>query len=212
MRFSRGFTLTEVMVAATLLLLALGLAFGYLIPASRAANRLRIRAHLQQTAQVALRSILTEASTTSPRGFSGSSGPEKVALAFNPVDSIQIADASLRWAESYVIIWWEKSDHTLRERRWPPGPPSATSGETSIVKAKRLTAERLAEIINAEPTGGRILAKGVREFKVSHRGTEGAFVQPITVELTLVEEGRVSDLEGAESVSQRAVFRVENQQ
>ncbi len=208
---NRAFTLTEILVAATLLLLALGLAFGYLIPAARAAGRLRIRSHLQQTAVVALRDITSGATTTSPRGFSWASGPGTVALAFNPVDGIQTADAALRWSEVYDITWWRQSDHTLRKRRWPPGPPNPTDLERTVIKAKRLSPERLAEIVSVDAEE-RILARGVKDFKVSHPGLEGVFIQPVTVELTLVEEGLEEETQGVDSVTQKVVFRVENQQ
>ena len=39
----RGFTLLEVLVGSTLFLLLLALAFGYLIPATKAAYQLRLR-------------------------------------------------------------------------------------------------------------------------------------------------------------------------
>lgn len=210
MKARRGFTLTEVMVASSLLLLALGLALGYLLPAVRAAGRLRARSHLQQSAVVALREIAAGAATTSPRGFSWSFAPT-VALAFNPVDEVQLADAALRWSDHYDIIWWSQSDHTLRKRRWPPGPPSPSELEGTSIRAKRLSPERIAEILSGEPQG-RILARGVKRFKLSHGGTEGALIQPITVELSLVEEGREGDAEGAVEVIQKVVFRVENQQ
>lgn len=184
MKSERGFTFTEILVASTLLLLALGLVLGYLLPAASAAGRLRVRSHLQQTAVVVLRDIVAGAATTSPRGFSWSFGPPTVTLAFNPVERVQPADAALRWSDVYDLIWWNPTDHTLRKKRWPPGPPSPSEAERTSIRAKRLSPERLTEIVAGEPQG-RILARGVKRFKVSHAGAEGALTQPITVELTM---------------------------
>ena len=117
----------------------------------------------------------------------------------------------MRWSEVYDLVWWRKSDHTLLKRRWPPGPPIPTEIERSIIKAKRLSPERLTEILGSD-SPGRVLARGVKEFKLSHAGTEGSFIQPVTVELTLTEEGREDEPSGVERVTQKAVFRVESQQ
>ena len=53
----RGVTLLEVMVAAGLGLLVLGLTFGYIVPSFKAANRFRVRSELHQSAQVVLAKI-----------------------------------------------------------------------------------------------------------------------------------------------------------
>lgn len=205
---ARGVTLVELLIAATLFLLVTGLAFGYLVPATRAAAKMRARSHLQQSAAVVLSKISQAASTTSPGGFGWSEGPELFALAFNPVDDVQPGDALVRWSEVYDLFWWDAATFTVRQRRWPPGDPSPLPPEVGAVRAKRLTPERLLEVCR-EPS--LVLARGVTAFTVAQSGTQGELIQPVTVSLTLVEEGRETNSQGAQTVTHSLTFRLENQ-
>lgn len=216
----RGFTLVEVLVASALLLLLLGLTFGYLVPALRGAGRVRVLSQLQQTSAVVFSKIQAAASTTAPGGLSWSSGGAVepapgaglMALGFNPVDELQGVNALLRWTAKFELFWWDREAGLLRQRSWPPGPPSAVEAEATVVRAKRLGAERLAEVVGADAPS-LILARGVTDFRVTQRGDdEGELIQPITVSLTLVEPGREKSAEGAVTLTQRLVFRVESQQ
>ncbi len=208
-----AFTLLEVLVASSLLLLVLALTFGYLVPALRGAARVRVLGQLQQTSGVVLSKIGLAASTTAPGGFSWSSEPQGLmALGFNPVDDLQGVNALLRWTEEFDLFWWDRDESVLRQRTWPPGPPTPGEGETGIVRAKRLSASRLAEVVAADAPS-LILARGVTDFSVTQRGGEdGELVQPITVRLTLVEPGRETSVQGAVTLTQQLVFRVESQQ
>jgi type II secretory pathway pseudopilin PulG len=208
--YASGFTLVELLIACTLLLLALTLAFGYLIPATRAAYRFRTRSHLQQSAVVVMSKIAQAASTTAPGGFGWSSGPDLVALSFNPLDDLQGVNAVLRWSEVFDLFWWSRADHTLRQRRWPPGPPLPQGPESGIVRAKRLTAARLAAVTGDPGGSSRILARGVTDFRIRGGGTGGELIQPVHLSITLVEEGRENDAQGAISVTHTLTFRLES--
>ena len=179
----RGVTLVEVLVGATLFLLVTALTFGYLIPATKAANRARVKSHLQQTATVVLAKLREAASRTSPAGFSWSTEPP-AAVAFNPVEELQPSNGILRWSDSYEIFWWEQSAETL----WTADFVGATSSEASILKAKRLYPDRLREVV-ASLTKKRALAKGVTSFTVSHDGDDSALIQPVVVQVTLHQPG-----------------------
>ena len=198
----RGVTLVEVMVGATLFLLVTALTFGYLIPATKAANRARVKSHLQQTATVVLAKIREAVSTTSPSGFSWSTEPP-VAVAFNPVEELQPSNGLLRWSANYLVFWWEESAETL----WTAEFTGTTDSEASILKAKRLSPQRLRDVIGPI-SKRRTLARGVTRFSVNHAGGDTALIQPVLVEVTLHQPG-FSD---SPVVDRTLTFRLVNQQ
>lgn len=203
----RGVSLLEVIVAAGLLTLVLVLAFGYLLPATRAAGRYQTRSHMNQVALVVLGKIEQAASETSPGGVSWSFA-DPVAVGFNPVDSLQPANALLLWSQKYQIFWWDETENTLNETNWPPGPPTQAGSENTVARAKRLLAGRLQEITSQAPQR-KTLAQGVTKFEISHPGTDTVLIQPITVTLELTELGR-EDRDDKQVLSQTLTFRTIN--
>ena len=205
----RGVTLLEVMVAAGLGLLVLGLTFGYIVPSFKAANRFRVRSELHQSAQVVLAKISQAASTTSPGGFSWSK-TAPVAVAFNPMGTLQPANGILTWEPHYDLFWWDSKKQTVHQKRWPPGKPAITDEEESPIRAKRLSPDRLLAVTEAEEPK-LTLAFGVTEFALSHPGTDEALIQPVTIRIKLRESGREDRFE-AEEVEQQMTFHLVNQQ
>ncbi len=204
----RGFTLTEMLISAFLFLLAIGLAFGYLIPALKIAGRHREQSHMQQTALVALNKIEQAASTTAPGGFSWSE-TAPVALAFNPVGELQASNGILQWTNHYKVFWWDESRQLLLHRTWPPGPPAASTAETTIIRAKRLAPGRLAEL-TTPGNGTAQLAENVVGFSIEQRGKDGNLGQPIKVSLKL---GRAQTTNSKwDQFTQTLTFRLVNQQ
>jgi len=198
----RGVTLIEVLVGATLFLLVTALTFGYLIPATKAANRARVKSHLQQTATVVLAQIKEASTTTSPAGFSWSM-TEVPAVAFNAVESLQSSNGILRWSPVYELFWWDSTSETV----WTAEFEATLPEEATVLRAKRMTPDRLREVVAAS-TLNRAMAKGVTAFTVSHGGDEGALIQPVTVTLTIQEPG-FSD---SPVVDRSLTFRMVNQQ
>lgn len=205
----KGYTLLEVIVASSLLLLVLALAFGYLVPATKAAARYRTRSHLQQTATVALKRIEEVAATTSPGGFSWSDA-DPVAVAFNPVENLQPGNAVLLWTTTFRTFWWDSEQELLREAEWPPGPPEPSEAESSVLRAKRLLRPRLMEVVEQAPKV-RVLAEGVVGFSVTHKGDAEALIQPVTLTLRVADIGR-KDRADRLSLSRSLTFRLVNQQ
>ena len=204
----KGFTLLEIMVGSTLFLLVLGLSFGYLIPATKAAYQSRVRSHLQQTATVVLSKIRQAAATTSPSGLSWST-QDPVALGFNPTDKLQAANAVLQWSTNYLLFWWEPEAQTLWSADWPKEGVAPTPPELSLHRAKRLFPERLAEVVSSIPDGSRrAMAKDVSKFTVQHQGNDEALVQPLTISIELREPNRPE----RPAISRSLTLRLVNQQ
>lgn len=198
MRRDPGLTLIEVMVAAALTLLMLGLVYAYLVPSIGSAYKLQQRSHLQQNAVIALARIESAATETSPGGFSWT---EK-ACGFNEAGELDPGTGFLSWSDRFELFWWDTSDLTLRWKEWPPGPPAASADELSILSPKRLQPDRLTEVVEAVAPN-KILATGVKLFKVSHQGAD-ALEQPVEIELVLQEADETL------TVDQRLTFRMEN--
>lgn len=204
----KGYTLLEILVACGLLILVFVLAFGYLLPATKAAGRYRTRNHLQQVAMVAIRTIEEAAATTAPGGFSWSfSSP--VAIAFNPVDRLQPTNAVLVWSANYQMFWWDEAKESLKETRWPPGPPVQTDEEKSVLRAKRLDPARMLEVAQQAPQV-RSLADGVTHFEVTQQGSATTLIQPVTLTLE-VSEPKVEDRPDRLHIRQTMSFRLVNQ-
>lgn len=206
---ARGVTLVELLVGATLLVLVFVLTFGYLIPATKAAYRYRTRSHLHQLAVVVLARLEEAAGTTAPGGLSWSES-DPVALGFNPVDRVQAGNAALLWTNRFELFWWDQSAQALKHTNWPPGPPTQEAGESSILKAKRLSRSRIREITLNAPQS-RVLAEGVTGFSVTHAGDESTLIQPVKVSIEITETGP-REAQDKQVVRQSLTFRVVNQQ
>lgn len=203
-------TLLEVMVGLALLSLLMVLLFGYLFPASKAAFRYHIRSQLQQTALVIISKLEQAAGSTSPGGFSWSLS-ERQALAFNPVDDLQGTNALVRWQPYYEIFWWNEDDSSFRTARWPfAGGPAASTEELTLVRAKRLNGARLREIVESSMPS-RSLALGMTHFQITQSGGETALIQPVRIDFTLKEAGRLDRSEAAVH-NQSFTLRLDNQQ
>lgn len=196
-------TLIELLIASTLLLLLTTLVFGYLIPATKAANKARIKSHLQQSATVVLAKIKQASATTSPGGVSWSM-TDMVGLGFNPVEELQASNGLLKWSDSYTLFWWNEAEQKLWFADWK----GETAEESSVVRAKRLPPDRLRTVFTDEPPLRKVMAQGVTEFSIQQGGSDVALVQPITVNLELVQP----DLTDSPVVSRSVTFRVVNQQ
>lgn len=179
----RGFTLVEVMVAAALGVLVLGLAAGYLVPALRASDRGSSEVEMEQQAVLALSQIERDAGRTTPEGLS-LRAEAPVCLAVNPRDEVE-PDGTVVWSDSYIIYSFDKKRGLLIRRQWPPGMPTPTAAEQVRIHPKRLTPARLAQIAAAAPVHYSVVARGVQDFRILQAGTDGLVRQPIHIVLTL---------------------------
>jgi hypothetical protein len=125
------------------------------------------------------------------------------ALAFNAVESLQSSNGILRWSPVYQLFWWDSNSETIWTARFEATLPD----ESTVLRAKRMTPERLREVV-ASSTLNRALARGVTAFTVSHGGDEGSLIQPVTVTLTMEESG----FSNSPVVDRSLTFRMVNQQ
>ncbi|MGE0492092.1 MAG: hypothetical protein AB7S38_22955 [Vulcanimicrobiota bacterium] len=178
----RAFTLAEIVIAATLALLVLGLAAGYLMPALRASTRSATRVELDQRAVIALSRLVREAESTSPAGLSLRS-TDPVCVAVNPLEEVR-PNGDLIWSESYVIFYFDRARGQLLRRQWPPGDPAPTPAQTRRSKPKKLTPDELADIVS-RPAPVSVLARDVTSFSILQSGDDLLMKMPIRFELVM---------------------------
>lgn len=181
----KGFTLLELVVAAALAFLVLGLATAYFIPAMRISARVGTRVEMQQMAAAALAHLERDLRTTSTGGVSLKS-VAPAAVAANPLERVA-PDGTLVWSATYLVTFFDQG--RLRRREWPPEPPVRNSRYLVPSRAKRLEPAVL-QSLTQPPFGGAVttLASGVTAFRILQAGTDQALVQPLRFELELERE------------------------
>lgn len=190
----RAFTLIELVVAAALAALVLGLGSAYLVPALRATSRSAARVELEQRAVVALSRLVNDIEHTAPAGMSlRSSAP--VCVAVNRLDEVR-PNGDLIWSDAYVIYYHDSVNNLLIRRLWPPGDPAPNSAQTKRGKPKKLSPSELADIVSRPPVDYSILARDVQSFEILQAGDDLLVKQPVQFRLTLerkVAGGRRQD-------------------
>lgn len=196
----RGLTLLEVLVTAALLTLVVTLGLNFLLPVMRGATRGTLRVEMQQQATMALTLLSNDLRRTSVSGLSLRSSPEPVVAAACPVSSPDLRtglpppmqpDGTVVWSDFFLLYSWSSSTGKLTRREWPPGPPLATPMELSILRARRLSPERLAEVVSVPNPTERVLATGVVSFEIlpAPGGSDTLVVQPVRFRLVLERKG-----------------------
>lgn len=185
-RDRRGLTLFEILVAASLLLVVLGVMVSVLVPALRASVKGSNQSELQQLAAVTLDRLLGDLERTPPTGTMLPDGGSPVVLGLHPLAGVA-PDGSQLWNEEIVVYHWDEAAGTITRETWPPQPP-VLGRAVSNAGATRFPADELRRI--AAETGGteRILARYVTNFAVSGSGPGPGLVQPLTLQLELQRE------------------------
>lgn len=190
-RTGRAFTLLELVVASTLLLLLLGLAFSFLVPALRYSRTGMVESEIQQAATLSMRRIVGDLEDANAAGISWQSEPTVLSVH-------RVVDANDKGRKVYagelVVYLWDKDRKLLLRRTWPPEPPSLPAAPTTDAPF-RVDSVGLG-LLAAERDGKeRILARYVEEFSLQHAGVDDHIGQPLTVRLLLENQTEVFELE-----------------
>jgi type II secretory pathway pseudopilin PulG len=212
-----GFTLFEVIVFIALTLVLLGLAAGFLVPALRLSSRASLKIEMQQQAVAALSRLSREAQLTSVGGLTLRTTSPPVALAINPLKEVQ-ADGTMIWDTRFIVYFCEGG--RLVRRQWPPGPPEQTPDESMEGRAKRLSGERLLQVVepllsSTSPTPAaldyNVVATGVTEFSIEAGGDDAEVRQPIQFRLTLQRRGNLGKEDNVETFTYSRTVYLRNQ-
>ncbi|MBI3927350.1 MAG: type II secretion system protein [Armatimonadetes bacterium] len=183
-----GLSLIEVLVAAALSLMLLGLFWTFLVPAFGYYVRGAARAELQQSALVAGEKVVADLRRSAPGGISirsaGTDSP--TVLAVHPLETVT-ADGTQVWSDQLTIYFWWASDGRLWAKKWPPGPPEAGFSVQSD-KPIRVDEATLLEVAQERNGTETMLAENVARFEVVDAAPEPGISRPVTLTLEFEKE------------------------
>jgi type II secretory pathway pseudopilin PulG len=180
-----GWTLLEVLIAAGLSFLLLGLIVTFLIPVLRYSGRGALRVELQQQVRVGLQRILEDLQRSTASGVSllesdGQGGP--VALGIVRLEELT-AEAEQVWETQVVVYCWQPDTGRLIRKTWPPAPPASLNPGLDPGKPTRLEPAEL-RLIAEEKNGTEVsVARDIALFEVSHAGSGASLQPPLVLKL-----------------------------
>ena len=217
MNKQRGVTVLELMIALTILLVVSALGALLLQSTTRAALRTTMRTEMSQQALVAMQRLLTDLRHSCCSGIAIRSGSSPLAIAICPLSqpdfrpgqqSAVLNNGELVWSDYFQIYHYDANLKTLNYREWPPGAPSATAEELDVTKPRRLSAGRIAEIVNNPPPREVTLISGLTEFQITYPpgGSDLLIIQPVIVKFTLQRKGNTGRPDPETCTLQRSFF------
>lgn len=191
----RGFTLLELIVAAVLMVLLLGMMFNFLIPTMRASAKGSARVEMQQQAVVALGKIADDVERSAPAGVSintagvylGSGNQtSSVCLAVQRLSDVS-SGGTQSWDLHITAYCWNGLTTTpsplVRKIFNSPLPDGTSLSQTSPSKLSDSTLNTL--LSNTGTYSNDTLATGVLQMQVTSNGIGALLSNPVTVRLVL---------------------------
>lgn len=128
----RAFTLVELLITLSLLVLLSFLFFWVLVPSVRLASQGSTKVDVQETAILCTERIAREIQNHSGRGgvslFSLADGTPDQPVVVGIIPYLDVDDKGGKlWAQEVRCFYWDRSSHRVLYRTWPPGPPAALS-------------------------------------------------------------------------------------
>jgi len=176
---NKGFTMLEVMVAATLGLILMGLVFSFLMPTMKASVRGATRVELQQMAVMSLHRMAGDIQNTAAAGLSLSSNPPAVGVVrIKGVTS----DGRQQW-EDKMIVYTLVGGRIIR-KEWPPGPSAGSPALTGSTPA-RVPPVLLGQIASTVNDTERVMASNVKSFSATTAAPPGQVSDPVTLKIEM---------------------------
>lgn len=199
MRRRGGLTLTEVIVAAALGLMALGLAWSYLIPVLRASTRGSLRVEMEQQALVALGKIVGDLQSSNVGGLSVRV-TDPVALVIQPLKGVR-EDGVQVWDQG-VVVYYRDSESRALVRFEYPGDGADTLGlGLRNSRPRRLPAAVIRSLVDVEGVRRVQVASGLSAFRLDHTGGADGIGQPFRVTLSFERDGNTGREDSKERYS-----------
>lgn len=146
-RGGRGFSLLEIMMAASLLLLLLALVVQIIVPMGKGSVRGAQQVELQQLAAMTLQRLTRDLEMAGPGGIACQPG-DPVVLALHRLMDVG-GDGSQIYSDQVDLYWWSPRDRVLRHRAQgpvsrsrvslPPDPAALLSGPNARVIAAQVS-------------------------------------------------------------------------
>ncbi|MDQ7826460.1 MAG: prepilin-type N-terminal cleavage/methylation domain-containing protein [Candidatus Eremiobacteraeota bacterium] len=195
----QGFTLAEILIAASIMLVVLGLLFAMLVPTARGTTRGTLRVEMQQAALRVMNTLERDLALSAASGLTVSTNGTvgyPVLVGMIPIKTV-LEDGTQQWEDKLIVYSWKSPESPVVRKVWQsPGPPSI-SAQLSLNSVKPLRADEatLGTIAEDPSLAGRVLAGDVTEFKVTQGGTATAVVPPLTVTIKMEKKGNTGSTE-----------------
>lgn len=168
MRIRRAFSLIEVVLASTLLLLLLGTLVSILIPMLRASEKGNELSDLRQMAALCLETVAEDVEQSGAAGMAVYSTPGiPQALSVHQVLGLN-ADGSALWERTVRLYAWDQPARRVDRHVFPPVGPGVTA--PTQAKPYRFLLPELAAALGSPR---QMLASDVVKFEVSGLSTHG---------------------------------------
>jgi len=182
----KGFTLLEVLLACSLILILIGCLFALVMPMMRTSERASRVSDLRQMAALSLAQICREVEQSAAPGIR--LYQSETVLSVQSLEGLS-ADASSIWQKRVILFAYAGSQ--LRKIQMPPMP----SGVAPPEQARPYTWEP-SDLNRALALGGSLLCTDVVEFRISGRTTRG-LRPPLLIRLAVRRDGSTFVLEQA---------------
>lgn len=176
----KGFSLFEVVVASSILLMLGLILVMVLIPSFRVTGETQKRASMQQKALLVLRRIGNDVQDAVPAAISVSAAP--TVLAGQPVGEFTPEAGRLFLEELWA--YYQVGDEIRRVNWSAPGSPALSVTLQTNAPTRLPQADLVAFTTSIIPRALTLTGK-VSSFSVTHAGVGSAVAGPITVDLTL---------------------------
>ena len=181
-RFQRGLSLVEMLVACSLLLLALTLGFGLLEPSLRHSRSGLEQVDRLQTASRIRRNLQKDFATTVPSGVSYHTGSTSMLLAVHPLGTVT-ANGQQAWAPEVMVYAWDEQDKTLRKTHWKQADSTLAVG-TLTMRPREFTQSEMQAMSGEGGHFTQVLALDLKSLELEwHQSVEKAL--PLKVSYTL---------------------------
>lgn len=166
----------EVLIASSVLFLAIAMGSQFLAPALRYSSESQIKVELQQQASLALNQVISDLQRTSSGGISIAVPPtvnDPSAVGINRIYNID-GTGFPEFENSLQVYWFNPTTGTLTQKKFPPVPPGLTL-PFSTAKALKVTTADLLNIAQTVNGSERSLARSVTMFLVDASAGNGIF-------------------------------------
>ena len=215
---TRGATMIEMLITTAVLAVVGSLSILLLSRTGRVTQRGTLMVEMQEQAQVALTRISDDMRRSCCEGVSTRSAAQPHALCICPTSRpdlrpgepppVKSEDGSLRWSSFFQFYYHDNQSQELRYREWPNGSVDAIGEETNIAKPRRLSPDRIRDILDGTGSNERRLATGVVAMNLIYPsgGGDGFYVQPLTIELKLERQGAIDSPNPERFTLSKSVF------
>lgn len=187
---TKGYTLVEILIASTLMLLLLALTFQVIVPTFRTTSERSARVELEQVAALAVNRVVADLESTAPSGVGlllALTPTDPTGMVVHPLLNVDASGGQV-WDDKLVVVYFDPGLRRLTRWVWEGGPPAVNPAPTAG-NPLRVSPDTVRQLGQEATARGTRLASDVTEFSIGHSGSGGTYEQPFSVEILLQKPG-----------------------